>query len=160
MNTSHNYQPQGYTLANNNTPVDDPLAYTRSPGPTAPVGHDGGPGSISEHWVSLSNSMIDSCFLGQTPQNARVNIGGQNAATTGQQVAPTLQQSLPSRGSVPGREWNASHQPSQVRSGNAASLHNISEQHHYVHGVLGNYRALPCRRVPALMFNNSSSTSR
>jgi hypothetical protein len=149
VNTSHGYQPQGYI---NNTPVIDP--YTRSP-----VG-DGGSGSISEHRVSLSNSMLNSSFLVQTPQNQRgTHVGDRNAARMGQQVAPALQQSHSSRVSTSGREWNASHQPSHVRSGNAASLHNVQEQYHYVQGVQGNYHYLPCRRVPALILNNSSSTS-
>lgn len=151
MNTSHDYQPQGYTSS---TPVVDP--YTRSP-----VGTEGGSGSISEQRVFLSNSMPDSSFLGQTPPHPQVHIGDQNAARIAQHVAPTLQQSHSSRGSASGREWEApaSHQPSHVRSGNAVPLHNIQEQHHYVHGVPGNYRYLPCLRIPALILNNSSSTS-
>ena len=96
-------------------------------------------------------------FLGQTPSNQReVHTGERNAARMGQHVAPALQQSYTS---APGHEWNANLQPSHARSGNAVSPHNVQEQRHYVRGALGNYRYLPCRHVPALIFNNSSSTS-
>ena len=119
------------------------------------------PGRLVSTGVSLSNSMLNSSFLGHTPPNPRVHIDDRNAPRMGQQGAPALQQSHSSRGSASSREWNASHQPSHVpRSGNAASLHNVQEQHHYVHGVQGNYRYLPCRRVPALILNNSSANSR
>jgi hypothetical protein len=150
VNTSHDHQQQGYT---NNMPVVD--AYIHSP-----PGPEGGSGSISEHRVSLLNSMLNSRFLGRTPPSPReVHIGDGSAARMGQQVAPALQQSHSSRSSTSGHEWNSSHQPSRVRSGNAVSLHNVQEQHHYVRGALGSYRYLPCRRVPALILNNSSSIS-
>ncbi|KAI0268481.1 hypothetical protein BGY98DRAFT_337445 [Russula aff. rugulosa BPL654] len=126
-NTSHDYQPQGYT---NNTQVVDP--YTHSP-----VGHEGGSGSITR----------------QTPPNPPVH-----AARMGQHVAPTLQQSHSSRGSASGREWNAqaSHQPSHgVRSGNPVQLHNVQEQHHYVHGGLAQASA---RDIPGSSgFSRSSN---
>ena len=151
MNTSHDHRPQGHT---NDMPVVDP--YTRSH-----VGPEGGSGSISEwHIVSLSSSMLNFSFLGQTPSNPRgVHIGDRNSARMGQQVAPALQQSYSSGGSASGGEWNASHQPLHVRSGNAVSPHNVQEQDHYVHGAQGNYRYLPCRRVPAMILNNPSSNS-
>lgn len=105
----------------------------------SPAGPEGASGSISEHRVSLSNSMLNSSFLGRTPPSPReVQSGDRSAARMGQQVAPALQQSHSSRSSTSGHEWTSSHQPSRVRSGNAVSLHNVQEQHHYVRGALGN----------------------
>ena len=116
--------------------------------------------SISEHNVSLSNSMLNSSFLGQTPLNPReVHINDRNAARMGQQVAPALQQSYSSQGRVLGHEWNTSHRPSHVGSGNAVPHHNVQEQYQYVRGEQGDHRYFPCHRVPVLMLNNTSSTS-
>jgi len=147
VNTSHDPQAQGYTN-DMSVPVAGP--YTHSP-----VGPEGGSGSIREHSVFLLNSMLNSSFLGQTPSNAR------EAHMMGQQAPPALQHSYSSRlgGSASGRERGASYQPSQIRPGNAVSPHNVQEQHHYVHRTPGKYRYLPCRRVPALILNISSSTA-
>jgi hypothetical protein len=141
-------QPHGHT---NNLPVIVP--HTRPP--AVP---EGGSGSISEHKVSLLNSMLDSSSLGQNPLNPR-DINDRNAARMEQQVAPALQQSYSSQGGASGQEWNASHRPSHVGSGNTVPHHNVQEQHHYVRGEQGDHRYFPCHRVPALMLNNTSSTS-
>ena len=132
--------------------------YTRSP--DGDVG-SGSESAISEYRVSLSNSMLNSSFLGQTPQNPGTHIGDRNAARAGQQVAPALQQSHSSRGNTSGSEWsgNVGHQPSHVRSGNVAPVYNVQEQRHYGQGLQGDYHHLPCRRVPALIHNSSSSAS-
>ena len=143
-------QPHGHT---NNPSVVVP--HTRPP--AAP---EGGSGSISEHKVSLSNSMLNSSFLGQTPLNPReVHINDRNAARMEQQVAPALQQSYSSQDSASGHEWSTSHRPSHVGSGNVVPHHNVQEQHHYVRREQGDHRYFPCHRVPALILNNTSSTS-
>ncbi len=99
--------------------------------------------------------MLNSCFLGQTyPIPQGVHVGDRNAAGMGQQPAIALQRSHSSRDSVPGHEWNASHQPSHARPGHAVSVHNVQDQHRYVHGQPGEYRCLSRCGVPALMLNN------
>ncbi|KAF8492539.1 hypothetical protein F5888DRAFT_889001 [Russula emetica] len=112
-------------------PVVDPY-------PRSPVGPEGGSGSIR-----------------QTPPNQQgVHIGDRNAPRmpVGQQFAPTLQQSHSSRGSASGRERNAGHQPSHVRSGN------VQEQHHYVHGALVTQGQPPARDMPGSSgFSRSSN---
>lgn len=130
-------------------PVVD--TYTRSP-----AGREGGSELISERRVSLSNSMLNSNFLGQTPSNLRdVDNGDRNAARMVQQVVPTLQPGYPYRGNAASGshgDWNpqAGYQPPP-----AVPLRNVQDQHRYVHGSgHGNYHYLLCRRVPSLIVPN------
>jgi len=110
VSTSQDHQQQGYT---NNNPTVDPYARSSA----VP---EGGSGSI-----------------GQTlPNPPEVPTGDRTSARMGRQVAPALQQSYSSRGNASGHEWDATRQPSHVRSGNAVSLPNVQEQHQYAGGAL------------------------